>query len=98
MGIFNTATGNSAYSGTATIRIQQEPNILDLIREIKRLQIIVEDQEIQIDKLQVTPTNFTKQQLKLLIQKMHPDKNNGSSECAILFQKLMDIKNGQFKK
>lgn len=94
MVIFNTASGSTAYSGTATIRIQQEPDLSDLVREIKRLQMIVEDQELQLEKLQVTPTNFTKQQLKLLIQKMHPDKNNGSDECAILFKKLIDIKNG----
>jgi len=96
MGIFNfhTATGATAFGGTATLRLQEEPDLADLIREIKRLQMIVEDQELQIEKLQSTPAGFTKEQLKLLIQKMHPDKNNGSSECVVLFKKLLDIKNG----
>lgn len=90
---FHTASGNTAFGGTANIRIQEEPDLADLIREIKRLQIIVQDQELQLQKLQEMPTEFTKQELKLLIQKMHPDKNNGSDKCAILFKKLMDIKN-----
>ena len=92
MSIFSTA-GGASFGGTANIITIEDERVV-LQREINRLNELIKYQEEQIEKLQSTPAGFTKDQLKLLIQKLHPDKNAGSVECAILFKKLMDLKNG----
>lgn len=93
MSIFTFSANGATYGSTANV-VTLEDETVALQREINRLNEIIKYQEEQIEKLQSTPAGFTKTQLKLLIQKMHPDKNGGSAECAILFKKLIDIKNG----
>lgn len=94
MSIFSfTSNGTAAVGSTANV-INIEDERVRLHREINRLNEIINYQETQIEKLQSIPAGFTKEQLKLLIQKLHPDKNSGSVECAVLFKKLLDIKNG----
>ena len=76
--------GSTAVGGTANI-ITSDDTHYRYIREIARLEVIVKDLENQIEKLQESPAGFTKKEVKILIQKLHPDKTNGSAELNQLF-------------
>ena len=83
---------STSIGGTANI-ITSDDTHYRYIREIARLEVIVKDLENQIEKLQESPAGFTKKEVKILIQKLHPDKTNGSAESNELFNKILAIKN-----
>jgi len=88
----NFSFGSTSIGGTANI-ITSDDTHYRYIREIARLEVIVKDLENQIEKLQESPAGFTKKEVKILIQKLHPDKTNGSAESNELFNKILAIKN-----
>ncbi len=79
---------------TATTGFNEDPKDI-LIRQLQRQ---IEEQRRQIEQLQAevkkaqNNNHFSEKEIRLLINKCHPDKNNGSTMCAQITDKLVKLK------
>ena len=100
MSTFTDSTGRLYYTNasTATIAYNADPKD-EVIRQLKEQ---IEEQQRQLEQLQAelkntqTRNDFSEKEIRLLINKCHPDKNNGSQMCAQITDKLLNIKKSSF--
>ena len=68
--------------------LQREVNDADRLTESLRVQL----RQAQQQQVTMSASSFTQQELKVMLNKLHPDKNKGSEICTQITQKIIEAK------